>query len=360
MVQVLNLIIFVYLCCFHSMKTLSFLGRSLIEKPSARRSGDGHQWQMGLTWPPGVGWNDVKWWFLCRFSRLFWEVSWDQWCSLFLPEFFLWINIGWNWMIDDYGIYGSIIQLNNILIYNNGLSSQHSAMQNPSGSFTKKCRICPDDWWRAGIYGARSLPHEKKVVVKAIPHWLDSTTQSSALSWRHIISSFGKYVFMQREAMDNAAMETQEISPSQNGANFHCVFIVQYHASRFRMSKHHRLSVVQLSRAFHSWSLLSFAIENMVISNWYIYIYYYILIYWLISDVFCSLETTQFVPWTPNDKAGTACAKPHPSRILEDPLRCLAVCEMLVSGGSTCVGYVYVVWTEVDVDIQMVLGLEML
>ena len=81
----------------------------------------------------------------------------------------------------------------------------------------------------------------------------------------------------------------------------------------------------------------------------------------LISDVFwSSLETTQFVPWTPNDKAGTACAKPHPSRILEDPLRCLAVCEMLVSGGSTCVGYVYVVWTEVDVDIQMVLGLEML
>lgn len=102
----------------------------------------------------------------------------------------------------------------------------------------------------------------------------------------------------------------------------------------------------------------------LLLKTWWspidIYIYYYILIYWLISDVFCSLETTQFVPWTPNDKAGTACAKPHPSRILEDPLRCLAVCEMLVSGGSTCVGYVYVVWTEVDVDIQMVLGLEML
>lgn len=62
--------------------------------------------------------------------------------------------------------------------------------------------------------------------------------------------------------MDNAAMETQEISPSQNGANIHCVFIAHYHTSRFRMSKHHRLSVVQLSRAFHSWSLLSFAIEK--------------------------------------------------------------------------------------------------
>ena len=35
MVQVLNLIMFVYLCCFHSMKTPIFLGRSLIEKPKA-------------------------------------------------------------------------------------------------------------------------------------------------------------------------------------------------------------------------------------------------------------------------------------------------------------------------------------
>ena len=73
-------------------------------------------------------------------------------------------------MIDDYGIYGSIIneQYSDIQQW----VIIPTAMQNPSGSFTKKCWICPDDCYGALVskWSASRLPHEKKVVVKAIPH----------------------------------------------------------------------------------------------------------------------------------------------------------------------------------------------
>ena len=154
MVQVLNLIIFVYIyihiyiyicVAFIPWKHQFSWGDRWSKNQAAQVTGISGRWvSLGRLDLPRMMWNGL----LCRFSRLFWEVSWDHWCSC--QSFFLWINIGWNWMIDDYGICESIIneQYSDIQQW----VIIPTAMQNPSGWFTKKMPDMPG-WllWSAGI-----------------------------------------------------------------------------------------------------------------------------------------------------------------------------------------------------------------